>query len=112
MQQMLANKEVIPSERAQMRARVANPGELEQMRARVAAEVDVLMDNGVIINPLLRPMYGEEPVASPAAAITAAPGAAPALVPALVPAPAPVPAANEAWSDIMARANENARAIE
>ena len=41
-----------------MRARVADPGELEQMRARVAAEVDVAMDNGVRINPLLARMYG------------------------------------------------------
>ena len=42
LQQMLANKAAGPSE----------------MRARVAAEVDVAMDNGVTINPLLARMYG------------------------------------------------------
>ena len=31
----------------------------EQMRMRIAAEVDVAMDNGVHINPLLRQVYGE-----------------------------------------------------
>ena len=30
----------------------------EQMRTRIAAEVDVAMDNGVHINPLLRHVYG------------------------------------------------------
>ena len=29
------------------------------MRMRIAAEVDVAMDNGVHINPLLRQVYGE-----------------------------------------------------
>ena len=31
----------------------------EQTRMRIAAEVDVAMDNGVHINPLLRQVYGE-----------------------------------------------------
>ena len=31
----------------------------EQMHMRIAAEVDVAMDNGVHINPLLRQVYGE-----------------------------------------------------
>ena len=31
----------------------------EQTRMRIAAEVDVVMDNGVHINPLLRQVYGE-----------------------------------------------------
>ena len=31
----------------------------EQTRMRIAAEVDVAMDNGVHINPLLRQAYGE-----------------------------------------------------
>ena len=31
----------------------------ERTRTRIAAEVDVAMDNGVHINPLLRQVYGE-----------------------------------------------------
>ena len=47
LQQMLADKAV---------ERALN----EQNRTRVAAEVDVMMDNGVRINPLCAQMYGEQ----------------------------------------------------
>ena len=58
LEQMLANKAAGPSERAQMRAREYTSDELAEMRTHVAARVEVLMDNGVVMNPLLARMYG------------------------------------------------------
>ena len=46
-----------------------------QKRTRIAAEVDVLMDNGVRINPLCEQMYGGDKRGEPVAEPTASPGA-------------------------------------